>query len=49
MKMDLVRFQIAILKVHITAPAITMELIQMKNGCIDIGFIQKIMVFLVMK
>ena len=35
--------------VHITVSVMTMALMQMKHGCMGIGFIQRIMVFLVMK
>ena len=37
------------LRAIITVFVITMVLMQMKDGCIGIGFIQRIMVFLVMK
>ena len=39
----------AYLKVHLTVSAMTMALMRMKHGCMGIGFIRCIMVFLVMK
>ena len=37
------------LRVHITVSVMTMALMQMKHESMGIGFIQRIMVFLVMK
>ena len=36
-------------KVHITVSVMTKALMRMKHGCMGIGFIRQIMVFLVMK
>ena len=38
-----------ILKVHITVSVMTMALMPMKHGCMGIGFIRLVMVFLAMK
>ena len=37
------------LNVYITVSVMAMALMQMKHGCMGIGFIRRIMVFLVMK
>ena len=44
-----IRLKIPTLRVHITVSVITMALMQMKHGCMGIGYIQRIMVFSVMK
>ena len=49
MKMVLARLKMFILTVHNTVPVMTMALMQMKRGCMGIGFIRLAMVFLVMK
>ena len=49
LKMISVRLKMLILKVHVTAPVMTMVLMQMKHGCMEIGFIQLVMVLLVMR
>ena len=38
-----------ILRVHVTVPVMTMALMQMKHGCMGIGFIRLVMVFLAIK
>ena len=43
------RLKMLTLRVHITVSAMTMALMQMKHGCMEFGFIQQIMLFLVMK
>ena len=48
MRMNLARLEILILKVHITAFAIIMALMQIKYGLMGIGFIQHHTVILVM-
>ena len=48
-KMDLARSGIIGRGGHITVSLTSKLLIQMKHGCIENGFIQQIMVFLVMK
>ena len=49
MKMVLVRLKMLTLRVIITVFVMTMVLMQMKHECMGIGFIQRIMVFLIMK
>ena len=49
MKMVSVMFKMIILKVQITVYVMTMALVQMKHGSMEIGFIRLVMVFLVMK
>ena len=44
-----VKVKNATLRVHITVSVMTMALMQMKHGCMGIGYIQRIMVFSVMK
>ena len=39
----------AYIKMHITVYVMTMALMQLKHGCMGIGFIRLLMVFLVMK
>ena len=47
--MALARFRMITRGVHITVSVTSMVLIQMKYGCMENGFIQQIMVFLVME
>ena len=49
MKMASARLKMLTLRLHITVSVMTMALMQMKHGCMGIGFIQQIMLFLVMK
>ena len=49
MKMALVRLKMITRGVHITVSVTSMVLIQMKHGCMENGFMQQVMVFLVMK
>ena len=49
MKMVSASLKMLILGVHITVFVMTMVLMQMKYGCMETGFIQQIMLFLVMK
>ena len=49
MKMVLEKLRILTLKVRITVFVIIMALMQMKHGCMGIGFIRQNMVFLVME
>ena len=49
MKMVSVRLKMLTFKAPITAFVMTTALMQMKHGCMGIGFIQQIMLFLVMK
>ena len=49
MKMVSARLKILTLRAQITVSVMTMALIRMKNGCMETGFIQLVMVFLVMK
>ena len=49
MKMVSARLKMLTLKVHITVSVMTMALMQMKHGCMGIGFIRLVMVFLAMK
>ena len=43
------KVKIVTFKVSTTVPAMTIALMQMKHGCMEIGFTQQIMLFLVMK
>ena len=49
MKMVSARLKMLILKVDITVSKMTMALMQIKHGCMEIDFILLVMVFLVMK
>ena len=49
MKMVLAKLKIVTFKALITVFVITMALMQMKHGCMETGFIQQIMLFLVVK
>ena len=49
MKMVSARLKVPTSRVHITVSVMTMVLTRMKHGYIGIGFIQQIMVLLVMK
>ena len=49
MKMVLAKLKIVTFKALITVSVITTALMQMKHGCMETGFIQQIMLFLVMK
>ena len=49
MKMVSVGLKMLTLKVHIVVSVMITVLIRMKHGCMEIGFIRQIMVFLVMK
>ena len=49
MKTVLANLKMLILTVHITASVINIALMRLEHGCIGIGFIRLVMVFLVMK
>ena len=49
MKMVSTRLKMVILTVPIIVSVMTMALTQMKHGCMEIGFIQLVMVLLVMR
>ena len=49
MKMVPARLKMSTLSVIITVSVMTTAVIQMEHGCMEIGFIRQIMVFLVMK
>ena len=49
MKMVSARLKMPALKVQITTSVMTMALMRMKHGCMGIGFIRLVMVFLAMK
>ena len=48
-KMVSARLKLLTLEVHIAVSVMTMALLRMKHGCMGIGFVRQIMVFLVMK
>ena len=49
MKMVSASLKMSTLEVHITAYVMTMALMRMEHGCMGIGFIGLVMVFLVMR
>ena len=49
MKMVPARLKMSTLSVIITVSVMTTAVVQMEHGCMEIGFIRQIMVFLVMK
>ena len=48
MKMVSTKLKMVTLKVHITVYVMTVALMRMKHGCMEIDLIQLVMVFLVM-